>query len=117
MSANRKIVSMCISAITIVSLLLMLSLAIPASSVSAASTLLSLNKPALASSQQQNSATYDPGHVTDGDLSTRWASTNNHDPEWIYVDLSSNANIDRVVIKWWSSYAIGYQIQVSNDAT
>jgi len=117
MSANRKIVSMCISAITVVSLLLMLSLAIPASSVSAASTLLSLNKPAVASSIQQNSATYDPGHVTDGNLSTRWASVPGIDPQWIYVDLSSNANIDRVVIKWWTNYAVAYQIQVSNDAT
>ena len=117
MSANRKIVWMCISTITVVSLLLMLALAIPASSASAASTLLSLNKPAVASSIQQNSQTYNPGHVTDGNLSTRWSSTNNHDPEWIYVDLSANANIDRVVIKWWSSYAVGYQIQVSNDAT
>ena len=117
MPANRKIVSMCISAIIVVGLLLMLALAIPASSVSAASTLLSLNKPAFASSIQQNSQTYNPGHVTDGNLSTRWSSTNNHDPEWIYVDLSANANIDRVVIKWWTNYAVGYQIQVSNDAT
>src|SRR6185436_19516624 len=111
---TRKIASVSLSAIGTISLLLLPLLVTP---VSAVSTLLSLNKPAVASSQQQNSATYDPGHVTDGDLSTRWASTNNHDPEWIYVDLSSNANIDRVVIKWWSSYAVGYQIQVSNDAT
>ncbi len=84
---------------------------------SAASTLLSLNKRAVASSIQQNSATYDPGHVTDGDLATRWASTNNHDPEWIYIDLQNNAAIDRVVIRWWSAYAVAYEIQVSGDAT
>ena len=117
MSANRKIISMCISVITVTGLLLMLALAIPASSASAASTLLSLNKPAFASSIQQNSQTYNPGHVTDGDLSTRWASVPGIDPQWIYVDLSSNANIDRVVIKWWTNYAVAYQIQVSNDAT
>ena len=107
MPANRKIISMCISAITVTSLLLMFALAIPPSRASAASTLLSLNKPAFASSIQQNSQTYSPGHVTDGDLSTRWASVPGIDPQWIYVDLSANANIDRVVIKWWSSYAVG----------
>lgn len=105
------------SAIGVISILLVALLVMPASRASAASTLLSLNKPAVASSIQQNSATYNPGNVTDGSMSTRWASTNNSDPEWIYVDLSSNANIDRVVIKWWTNYAVAYQIQVSNDAT
>jgi hypothetical protein len=74
-----------------------------------------MGKRAVASSIQQDSATYDAGHVTDGDLSTRWASTNGHDPEWIYIDLGANDNIDRVVVHWWSSYAVAYEIQVSND--
>ncbi len=117
MPSNRKIVSVCVSVIGVASILLMGLLVTPVSRASAASTLLSLGKPAVASSIQQNSATYDPGHVTDGDLSTRWASTPGIDPQWIYVDLSSSANIDRVVINWWTNYAVAYQIQVSNDAT
>ncbi len=116
MPTNRQIVSVFVSALSVASILLMALLVTPVSRASA-STLLSLNKPAVASSIQQNSATYDPGHVTDGNLSTRWASTPGIDPQWIYVDLSSNANIDRVVIKWWTNYAVAYQIQVSNDAT
>jgi hypothetical protein len=113
MLTHRKIVSAYVSVISIVGLLFMASLVAPAS----ASTLLSLNKPAVASSIQQNSPTYDPGHVTDGNLSTRWASVPGIDPQWIYVDLTANATIDRVVIKWWGDYAVAYQIQVSSDAT
>lgn len=114
MLTKVKTMSVCAS---MVSLILIALLVMPVLPASAASTLLSLNKPAFASSIQQNSTYYNPGNVTDGNLSTRWASTNNHDPEWIYVDLGSNAAIDRVVIKWWSNYAKAYQIQVSSDAT
>jgi hypothetical protein len=110
---TRKLASVSISAIGMISLFLMPLLVTPAS----ASTLLSLAKPATASSIQQNSATYAAGHVTDGNLSTRWASVPGIDPQWIYVDLQNNATIDRVVITWWSNYAVAYQIQVSNDAT
>ncbi len=117
MRSNNKVLSVCISAASFVSILLLTVLVMPVSRVTAASTLLSLNKPAVASSIQQNSAYYDPGHVTDGDLSTRWASDPGVDPQWIYIDLQSSATIDRVVIKWWSNYAVAYQIQVSSDAT
>src|ERR1041384_5810151 len=114
---NRKLVSVSLSVISAASLFLASLLMMPVSQTAAVSTLLSLHKPAIASSIQQNSATYDPGHVTDGDLSTRWASDPGIDPQWIYVDLTNTANIDRVVINWWSNYAVAYQIQVSNDAT
>jgi hypothetical protein len=113
MQLNGKIISISASALCVASLFLLPLLAAPAS----ASTLLSLNQPAVASSIQQNSPTYAPGHVTDGDLVTRWASVPGIDPQWIYVDLTANATIDRVVIKWWGDYAVAYQIQVSSDAT
>jgi len=113
MPTYRKITSVYVSLISVVGLLLIASLVAPAS----ASALLSLGKPAVASSIQQNSPTYDPGHVTDGNLSTRWASVPGIDPQWIYVDLTSTATIDQVVIKWWGDYAVAYEIQVSNDAT
>src|SRR5687768_6188661 len=105
------------SAFLVVAVLAVLASLLTAPSGSAAGTLLSQNKRAVASSIQQMSATYDPGHVTDGNLSTRWASTNGHDPEWIYIDLGAPAAIDRVVIRWWSSFAVAYEIQTSNDAT
>ena len=63
MFTNRKIASVSLI-IGAVSLLLASLLMMPVST--SASTLLSLNKPATASSIQQNSATYAPGHVTDG---------------------------------------------------
>jgi hypothetical protein len=115
MPSPRRTVSLCIAA-AFAGLLLTVLFVAPAPSASAASALVSQSKRAVASSIQQNSATYDPGHVTDGNLSTRWASTNGHDPEWIYIDLTHIAVIDRVVIRWWTSYAVAYEIQVSNDA-
>ncbi len=116
MLTNRKIVSIFVSAITVASMLLMVLLVTPASRASAASSLLSLGKPAVASSLQQGSSYYTALKVTDGDLTTRWSSEK-IDPSWVYVDLGASSTIDRVVINWWGEYATAYQIQVSDDAT
>ena len=35
--------------------------------------------------------------------------------EWIYVDLGSNYNINRVVLKWEAAYATQYKVQLSTD--
>lgn len=50
-------------------------------------------------------------------MSSRWASQQQHDPEWIYVDLGQSTLIERVKLSWEAAYATNYQIQVSNDAT
>lgn len=47
--------------------------------------------------------------------STRWTSAAN-DPQWIRVDLGSPMSINRVIIKWDSSNAKAFKIQVSDDA-
>jgi F5/8 type C domain-containing protein len=63
----------------------------PASSPAAvtADTLLSQGKPATASSVE--SSTYAAAKALDGNSTTRWASAEGHDPEWIRVDLGATA--------------------------
>jgi hypothetical protein len=55
-------------------------------------------------------------NATDGNLSSRWSSQFS-DNEWIYVDLGSVYNINRVVLRWEAAYGRAYSIQVSNDAS
>ncbi len=79
---------------------------------------LALNKPATASSTYSSS--YAAGKAVDGSTSTYWrsGSLSSTTIAWWYVDLGTAQSINRVVIKWRSSYyAKKYDIQVSNDAS
>jgi beta-glucanase (GH16 family) len=84
--------------------------------------LLSYNKPAKASTEQ-NDANCNPctaDKAFDNDPASRWATdpTNGWvDPGWIYVDLGATAQISQVVLQWDPAYGKAYQIQVSADAT
>ena len=77
------------------------------------SVLLSQGRPAVSSSNETETLT--PEKAVDGSLSTRWASLEGHDPEWIYVDLGKTAIIERVLLDW-DARAKVYEIQVSDDA-
>lgn len=77
-----------------------------------AQTLLSLNKPAVSSSQE---AALAAALAVDGNSATRWGSAFTNS-EWIYIDLGQVANINRVVLNWEAAYGKAYQVQVSNDA-
>ncbi|WP_245656104.1 discoidin domain-containing protein [Microtetraspora fusca] len=80
----------------------------------AAETLLSQGKPATASSVESSS--YAASYAVDGDTtSTRWASAEGHDPEWIAVDLGRTYSISRVKLSWEAAYAAAYQVQTSAD--
>ncbi|GHO42416.1 discoidin domain-containing protein [Ktedonospora formicarum] len=84
-------------------------------------TLLSYNKPVVASSYQDNAncGGCTPAKVVDMDPATRWATSDTTgwvDPGWIYIDLTASATISKVVLQWENAYATAYQIQVSNDA-
>ncbi|MBG0564543.1 discoidin domain-containing protein [Actinoplanes aureus] len=79
---------------------------------SAADTLLSQGKPALASSQE--GADVGAEKAFDGDAGTRWSSQF-ADPQWIRVDLGAAATISRVVLQWEGAYGKAYQIQTSAD--
>ncbi|WP_344926030.1 discoidin domain-containing protein [Streptosporangium carneum] len=81
----------------------------------AAETLLSQGRPAASSSKESSS--YSSGKAVDGDLtSTRWASQEGSDPQWIRVDLGAVSSISRVKLFWESAYGKAYKIQVSDDA-
>lgn len=63
----------------------------------------------------EENATYSAGKATDGDGTTRWASAFGNTTEWVYVDLESNYNINRVVLKWEAAFATQYKVQISTD--
>ena len=75
---------------------------------------LALNKTVAVSSIESSS--YPGSYAVDGSNGTRWASQFS-DPQWIYVDLGANYNVDRVVLNWEYAYAAAYQIQISDDAS
>jgi hypothetical protein len=84
-------------------------------------TLLSYNKPGVASSSQNDGqcSGCTPNKAFDRDPATRWATaagTGWVDPGWIYVDLGATATISQVVLQWDPAFASAYQLQVSSDA-
>ncbi len=81
-------------------------------SAQAASSLLSLKRPAYASSSEGNNAAE---LAVDGTTGARWASAWGVDPQWLYVDLGASAQIDRVKIQWEGAYAKAYKVQVSQN--
>ncbi|MFG2052971.1 discoidin domain-containing protein [Micromonospora sp. NPDC048930] len=93
----------------------------PSSPPPGGDVLLSYNKPAFASSYQDDGACWQcfPARAFDLDPASRWATsatTGWVDPGWIYVDLGATATIHRVVLQWDPAYATAYQLQTSNDA-
>lgn len=84
-------------------------------------------KTATASSSQNPSVTEDKAVDGQGNASnvdymggctgscTFWASNNNNDPEWLYIDLGSLYELRQVVV-YWRFNANDFNIQVSDDA-
>src|SRR5204863_9081854 len=78
--------------------------------------LLSQGRPATASSLESSS--FPASNAFDGNLaSTRWASKEGVDPQWLRVDLGAPASISRVKLTWEAAYAKSYTIEVSVDGT
>ena len=80
-----------------------------------ADTLLSQGKPVIASSIEDDTLT--AGKAVDGSTSTRWASAEGADPQWIRVDLGQPADVSRVKLNWEAAYAKDYRIEVSDNGT
>jgi endo-1,4-beta-D-glucanase Y len=93
---------------------LVASLLMPAAA-DAAETLLSQGKPATASSIEGSG--FEAAKAVDGNASTRWASIEGRDPEWIQVDLGSAQAISRVRLTWEAAYAKSYQVRISTDGS
>ena len=81
----------------------------------AADSLLSQGRPATSSSNEDS--TLVPANAFDGNASTRWASVEAHDPEWIRVDLGQTATISRAKLTWEAAYGKSYKIQTSSDGS
>ncbi|MER6176225.1 glycosyl hydrolase family 8 [Streptosporangium sp. NPDC001681] len=79
----------------------------------AADSLLSQGRPATSSSNED--ATFLPSAAFDGNTTTRWASAEGHDPEWLRVDLGGSATISRVKLTWEAAYGKSYRIETSPD--
>lgn len=79
---------------------------------------LALNKTATASSERGSNTAdkvTDPSTWRDY-LNSKWESEVS-DPQWISVDLGSPVEVNRVILKWDSSYAESFKIQLSTDNT
>ncbi|WP_020521979.1 discoidin domain-containing protein [Catelliglobosispora koreensis] len=76
-------------------------------------TLLSAGKPATASSTEASG--FGPEKAVDSNTTTRWASLEGADPQWLRVDLGSTATITRVKLNWEAAYGKAYTVQVSPD--
>ncbi|WP_308102676.1 discoidin domain-containing protein [Lentzea sp. CC55] len=99
--------------------LALLALVVPqiaaSGTANAADSLLSANKPTTVSSVE--AATFGGANAVDGSSTTRWASLEGVDPQWIAVDLGGNATISRVKLNWEAAYASEYKIQTSSDGS
>jgi len=80
------------------------------------STNLALNK--TASSSSIEAAGLEASKAVDGNgTTTRWASTEGVDPQWLSVDLGASYVISSVKITWEAAYASTYQVQISADGS
>jgi hypothetical protein len=104
---RRRLLAACGAAVLAGSLLV-----ISGQQAQAADTLLSLNKPALASSTENGGAP--AAAAVDGNPATRWGSAWS-DPQWVRVDLGGAATITSVKLQWETAYAKAFQIQTSPD--
>jgi chitodextrinase len=86
-----------------------------ATTTQAADVLLSQGKP-VATSTVESSA-YAGAKAVDGSATTRWASAEGADPQWLRIDLGQAATVHRVVLNWEAAYAKKYRIEVSDDGT
>ena len=82
---------------------------------------IALNKPATASSTEQNQLRLRASNAVDDDNEessrrTRWSSDFN-DRQWLQVDLGQSFYVCNVVLKWEGTAAYGedYEVQVSDD--
>jgi Domain of unknown function (DUF1996)/F5/8 type C domain len=86
----------------------------PATSASAAETLLSQDKLALASSYENSGVP--PAAAFDSNAATRWSSDAS-DAQWLRVDLAWPSAVTRVQLQWEGAYAKAFQLQTSSDGT
>ena len=55
------------------------------------------------------------GQMVPGRVESEWISAGGGE-EWVHLDLGAGARIGKVTVHWGSSYAVAYDLQVSDDA-
>ncbi|PRY46522.1 DUF1996 domain-containing protein [Umezawaea tangerina] len=75
--------------------------------------LLSQGRPATASSVE--GVVFAADRAVDGDTGSRWSSAF-QDPQWIQVDLGSDATVSKVVLNWERASAEDFTVRTSADA-
>ncbi|MET9348243.1 glycosyl hydrolase family 8 [Streptomyces termitum] len=95
--------------------LLTLPLTIALPEAQAADGLVSAGRPTTASSVEGTG--FAPGLAVDGSSTTRWASLEGADPQWLRIDLGSNHTVSRVRLEWEDAYARSYRVQTSADGS
>ncbi|WP_344447801.1 discoidin domain-containing protein, partial [Kitasatospora nipponensis] len=113
MSLTRSKTSVALCAATAAGALLTSLLAL--SPANAAPGNLALNRPVTVSSSE--TSTYGGAKPVDGSGTTRWASVEGVDNQWIQVDLGAGTSVNRVVLNWEAAYGKSYQLQTSADGT
>ncbi|MFF3756390.1 glycosyl hydrolase family 8 [Streptomyces sp. NPDC002185] len=81
----------------------------------AADGLVSGGKQVTASSVETSA--FGPGLAVDGSASTRWASAEGADPQWIRIDLGARHTISRVRLNWEDAYGKAHRVQTSDDGS
>jgi len=94
-------------------LLAVLLVALRTPPASAAATLLSKGRPAVASASDASTRT--PAKAVDGSTTTRWASGRT-DAQWLRVDLGRTSTISSVTLRWDTAYGKAYRLEASSDA-
>jgi exo-1,4-beta-D-glucosaminidase len=80
-----------------------------------ACTVMSQGRSATASSTE--SSTLGADKAFDGSSSTRWASAEGVDPQWLRVDLGSARSLSRITLTWEAAFAKAYRLEISADGT
>ncbi|MEV8376028.1 discoidin domain-containing protein [Kribbella sp. NPDC056861] len=79
----------------------------------AADILLSQGKPVTTSSSESSS--FSGAKAVDGSGTTRWASAEGSDQQWLRVDLGSVTTVRRIKLEWEAAYATKYRLEISDD--
>ncbi|SFM70015.1 Por secretion system C-terminal sorting domain-containing protein [Chitinophaga sp. YR627] len=72
---------------------------------------IALNKTGTASSV---TGVFNANNAFDADAGSRWESAYT-DPQWIYVDLGGNYNVNRVKVTWETALGRDYRVEISTD--
>ena len=85
-------------------------------SATAADPLVSQGK-AITVSSVEGGQRLEAAKAVDGSTTTRWASAEGSDSEWLRVDLGTSHAVSRVRLTWEDAYAKGYRVQTSPEGS